>query len=148
LPDVAVTLAGSRIGFAGRVKAELAEPYHAKKPVWMAEINLDALLAYSRESSPRCAPLPVFPPVRRDITFIAGAGVSAGAIMKAVTSLQLPLLADVGLVDCFEPQNGKERHLTYRLTFRHESRTLKDAEADKQRDAVADAVQKVLPVRV
>jgi phenylalanyl-tRNA synthetase beta chain len=90
----------------------------------------------------------VFPPVRRDITFIAGAGIHAGAIIDAVAALKLPLLADVRLIDCFAPQGKEERNLTYRLTFRHPERTLKDAEADKQREAVAAAVQKALPVRV
>jgi phenylalanyl-tRNA synthetase beta chain len=56
------------------------------------------------------------------------------------------------LVDCFEPESapGGEhvRNLTFRLTFRHAERTLKDAEVDKLREKVADSLVKTLNVRV
>jgi phenylalanyl-tRNA synthetase beta chain len=126
----------------------MADHYHAKKPVWTAEIDLDALLALHRESAIRFAPLPVFPPVRRDITFIAPVSVTAEAISTAIEKQNIPLLAEVRFIDCFEPKDKDERNLTYRLTFRPAERTLKDPEADKQRDAVASEVQKLLPVRV
>ena len=86
--------------------------------------------------------------MRRDITFIADSGVSAGAIIKAIEDLRAPLLSSVRLIDCFEPEDRNERNLTFRLTFRHADRTLKDAEADKQRENIAASLQKTLPVRV
>ncbi len=147
-PCVEISVKGAPIGFAGRVKPALADPYHAKKSVWTAEINLDALFGLRTAAHTRFMPLPVFPPVRRDITFIAPPTVSAGAISDAVDSLAVPMLISIGLIDCFEPKDRDERNLTFRLTFRHAERTLKDAEADKQRDAVVQGVQKLLPVRV
>jgi phenylalanyl-tRNA synthetase beta chain len=147
-PCVAVSVGGVPIGFAGKVKADMADPYHAKKEIWTAEISLDALFSLRRKTSVRFAPLPVFPPVRRDITFIAGAGLNAGAVIDSIAALKLPLLTDVRLIDSFAPQGKDERNLTYRLTFRHPERTLTDAEADRQREAVAVAVQKALPVRI
>ena len=147
-PGIDISLNGTRVGFAGRVKADMADLYHAKKPVWTAEIDLDALFALHKDARIRFAPLPVFPPVRRDITFIAPVAVTADAIGAAIRALDIPLLADLRLIDCFEPKDKDERNLTYRLTFRHAQRTLKDSEADKQRDAVASGVQKALGVRV
>lgn len=147
-PCVTISIRGTRIGAAGRVKPELADPYHAKKAVWTAEIDLLTLHALHKASRVLFEPLPQFPPVRRDITFIAPTSVTAGAIQEAVEALRIPLLAEVQIIDCFEPQGKDERNLTFRLTFRHALRTLKDAEADKQREAVAAGVQKALPVRV
>lgn len=147
-PCIAVSVKGKNIGFAGRVKPALADPYHAKKPVWTAEIDLDALFALQSQTDKSFKPLPVFPPVRRDITFIAEPGVTAGAVCDAVLAMKLPLLSDVTLIDCYEPEGKPERNLTFRLTFRHKDRTLKDSEADKQRDQVVAAVQKKLQVRV
>ena len=147
-PCVDIRVNGTLLGFAGKVKPETADPYHAKKAVWTAEINLDALFALHKEVRTRFVSLPVFPPVRRDITFIAPVAVSAGAIIHAVAALKIPLLEDVRLIDSFEPKEKNERNLTYRLTFRHKDRTLKDSEADKQRDAVAAGVQKALPVQM
>ena len=147
-PCVKVCVNDRRLAFAGRVKPELADPYHAKKPVWVAEIDLDALYELHQAADTLFVPLPVFPPVRRDITFIAAPAVTAGAVIDAVEGLKIPLLSSVRLVDCFEPRDKDERNLTFRLTFRHKDRTLKDSEADKQRDGIADAVQKALGVRV
>ena len=155
-PSVAITVNGTSIGYVGKVRPELADPYHAKKAVWMAELDLSALYTLHSGAVPRFAPLPVFPPVRRDITFITSAGaaaegaaiITADAIIQAVEALKLPLLSSVRLIDCFEPEGRDEKSLTFRLTFRHADRTLKDSEADKQRDAIAGALPKVLPVRV
>jgi phenylalanyl-tRNA synthetase beta chain len=139
---------GRSIGFAGRLKPDMADLYHAKKLVWTAEIDLDALFALHREVAARFEPLPAFPPVRRDITFIAPASMTAETISTAIEKQNIPLLTEVRLIDCFEPEDRGERNLTYRLTFRHAGRTLKDFEADKQRDAVVAGVQKALSVRV
>ena len=116
--------------------------------MWTAEISLDKLHILHTEHDVRFVPLAVFPPVRRDITFIGKPDITAGAIQDAIAALKVPLLADARLIDYFEPQGKNEKNLTFRLTFRHAERTLKDAEADKQRDAVAVGVQKALPVRV
>jgi phenylalanyl-tRNA synthetase beta chain len=86
--------------------------------------------------------------VRRDITVIAPPEVTAGAILEAIRNQRLPLLSSVQLIDCFEPEGRVERHLTFRLTFRHAGKTLKDADADKGREAIAQTLQKTLPVRV
>lgn len=147
-PCVSVTCGDRSIGSCGKVKPETADPYHARKEVWTAEIDLAALYALYLESTIMFAPLPMFPPVRRDITFIAGPDVTAGAILNAVNASKSPLLAEAGIIDFFEPKDRDERNITFRLTFRHGQRTLKDSEADKQRDLVAAAVQKSLPVRV
>lgn len=147
-PCVAIRGNGVEIGFIGRVKPVMADPYHAKKPVWMAEVDLDALYSLHGAADRRFSPLPVFPPVRRDITFIAETGITAGAVCEALESLKLPLLSSVRLIDCYEPEGKADRNLTFRLTFRHKDRTLKDAEADKQREAAVAGVQKLLNVRV
>lgn len=147
-PCVRVDVDGGPVGWLGKVKPEVADPYHAKKEVWMTELDLDRLFALHQAAKVRFTPLPTFPPVRRDITFIADSGVSAGAIIKAIEDLRAPLLSSVRLIDCFEPEDRNERNLTFRLTFRHADRTLKDAEADKQRENIAASLQKTLPVRV
>jgi phenylalanyl-tRNA synthetase beta chain len=147
-PCVDILVQGQALGFVGRVKPDFADPYHAKKPVWMAEINLEVLHRLHSEATIRFSPLPVFPPVRRDITFMAAPGITAGAIIERVQGLNSPLLSSVRLIDCFEPEGGSERHLTFRLTFRHKDKTLKDAEADKQRDHIASTVVKSLGVKV
>ena len=46
------------------------------------------------------------------------------------------------------PKMGDTRNLTFRLTFRHENRTLRDAEVDKERDKIAARLVKALGVKI
>jgi phenylalanyl-tRNA synthetase beta chain len=147
-PCIRVDLRGEVLGWMGRVKPAAAAPFHAKKAVWLAEIDLDRLFLPLREGAMRFSRLPAFPPVRRDITCIAGWEIPAGIIIGEIEKLRIPILASVHLIDCFEPEGMEQRHLTFRLTFRHAGRTLRDEEADRQRDAIAASLQKNLAVRI
>ncbi|KAF4529471.1 hypothetical protein B566_EDAN018747 [Ephemera danica] len=147
-PCIGVYADNTRLGWLGKVSPALADPFHAKKPVWMAEIDLTALYTASHAAVRRFTPLAVFPPVRRDITIIASPGIQASAILAAVDDLGLEGLEEAKLIDLFAPEHSEERNLTFRLTFRHASRTLKDAEVDNLRDKVAQTLPKVLAVRI
>ena len=147
-PCVDVVCAGEVIGRMGRVKPEIADVYHAKKPVWTAELHLDVLYRLHLAVKPGFTPLPVYPPVRRDITLIAAPTVTVDAVLGCVESLNLPLLEDIRMIDVYEPKDSDEKNLTFRLTFRHKDRTLKDNEADKQRDAAVAVLAEQLGVRV
>jgi len=94
-------------------------------------------------------PLPVFPPVRRDVTLAAPATLHAEAVRRAVLELKPPFLESVDLVNLFTPDPDKdERNLTFRLTYRHQARTLKDKEVDKEHGRMLEGLLKKLPVRV
>ncbi len=147
-PCVDVSCAGKLIGRMGRVKPEISDAYHAKKPVWTAEIHLDELYRLHLAARPVFTPLPVYPPVRRDVTLTAAPTVTVDAVRAVVASLKLPLLENISLIDLYEPKDKDEKNLTFRLTFRHKDRTLKDHEADKQRDAAVAALAEKLGVKV
>ncbi|MDR1856249.1 MAG: phenylalanine--tRNA ligase subunit beta [Desulfovibrio sp.] len=143
LPCVTVVCGDREIGHAGRVKPALADPFHARKDVWIVELNLDTLREEHAKATIVFRPLPGFPPVRRDITLVCTPDVQAGRIEAHLASLSLPLLAETALLDVYEPAGGPERHLTFRLTFRHPDRTLKDAEVDRLREEVAQSLAKL-----
>lgn len=147
-PCVQVLVEGQQVGCMGRVKPDLADAYHARKDAWLAELNLDALQILHRASRIQFRNLPVFPPVRRDITVMAPASVHVDTVLAHVRGLKQPLLQEIVLVDLFEPEHSQERNMTFRLTFRHAERTLKDAEVDKERNKVADSLVQNLGVRI
>lgn len=150
-PCVDILVGDERVGFMGRVLPAMASEFHARKPVWIAELNLEILRRLHDAVAVTFRPLPVYPPVRRDITVMARPELTVGEIAAQVRGLGVPLLEDVTLVDCFEPEGDKasgERHLTFRLAFRHAGRTLNDAEVDKVREKVAESLCKRLGVRV
>jgi phenylalanyl-tRNA synthetase beta chain len=144
---VDIFLGDALFGRMGRVQPEIADNFHARKDVWLAELDLDLLYVLHHAVKARFVPLPVFPPVRRDITVI-GSSLSAGAVLAHVRGMGLGLLEDVRLIDLFEQHAHDERNLTFRLTFRHAARTLKDAEVDKEREKVAQSLQQALGVRI
>ncbi|MDR0466858.1 MAG: phenylalanine--tRNA ligase subunit beta [Deltaproteobacteria bacterium] len=146
-PCVDIMLGADLFGRMGRVLPEIADTFHARKDVWLAELDLDLLYALHHAAEARFVPLPVFPPVRRDIT-VVGSSLSAGAVLAHVRDMGISHLEDVRLIDLFEQKDQDERNLTFRLTFRHTARTLKDAEVDKEREKVAQSLQQALGVRI
>jgi phenylalanyl-tRNA synthetase beta chain len=147
-PCVRLTVEDCDIGFLGQVKLEIADAYHARMPVWVAELDTDCLRKLVQGRIPAFRPLPQYPPVRRDITVMCPETLRVEEISEHILGLRLPWLEEVQLVDVFVPEDKGERNLTFRLTFRHAQRTLKDIEVDKERERVAQSLVAVLPVRV
>ena len=142
--------AGEPVGVLGLLRSEIADFYGARKDVWLADCDLERLAFAARQARTRLAPLPVFPPVRRDITVITptAAGLRVGTVLEAIRAGNYPLLERADLLDIYEAEKKGERNLTFRLTFRHVERTLQDAEVDREREKVAEALVQTLPVRV
>ena len=143
-----VEIDGRPVGLIGQVKPQLADAYHARKPVWLAELDLETLWELHQQARIAFRPLAVFPPSRRDVTVIAPTALSVSAIEEHIRGLRIAILEDVTLIDLYEPKDTEERNLTFRLTFRKADRTLKDAEVDKEREKVAQSLVKNLGVRI
>lgn len=147
-PGVAVYSQGACLGVLGRIKPALAEEYHARKAVWVAELNLSLLQSQATDGNIQFQGLPVYPPVRRDITVMAETTLHINTLLQAIQAVKAPLLESVVVHDSYEPQGSNTRNLTFRLTFRHASRTLQDQEVDKEREKIAAALVENLGVRI
>ncbi len=148
-PCIKIVCGDDEVGIMGMIKPEIADKYHAKKEVWMADLNADLLRDKVMSHKIKFAPLPVFPPSRRDVTVMASISLPAETIKQAILGLKLPLLESVELVNLFVPEDQEdERNLSFRLTYRHGKKTLKDKEVDKEHNKVLAALEKALPVRL
>lgn len=147
-PEVEVRIDGRAVGAIGRVKTEIAEEYHARQDIWLAELDLDALRALSAEGVIKFRELAKFPPIRRDLTLVAPKTLAVADILAKVDAQNAPLLESVALVDLFTPEDAAQHNLTFRMTYRHESRTLKDKEVDKVHTALTTALTQNLPVKL
>ena len=145
-PAVSVTVGGTRVGSLGRVAPEIADVFHARHDVWIAELDLNVLRELYDAVHIKFVPLPVYPPVRRDITLAVPYSLPAQAVLDAITAMRLPLLEETHLHDVYAPEKEEDRRLTFRMTFRHGKRPLEDAEVDKQRDKIASHLTSSLPV--
>lgn len=131
-PCVDVTLAGQALGVIGKVKPEIADAYHARKDVWIAELDADLLAELVAANTVLFRGLPKLPPVRRDVTLQASRGLSVGAVLAAVEADRPALLESAVLVNVYLPdEEGATRNLSFRMTYRHPTKTLKDKEVDK-----------------
>lgn len=147
-PCAQISLNEKICGHMGRVKPAVAKEYKAVKPVWLFELDLEVLRLLHESTQTLFKPLPVYPPVRRDLTAAVARNVTVAEILEKIQLLKIPLLEGAILQDCFEAPDGNERNLTFRLTFRSVERTLKDAEADKEREKIADFLRKELGARI
>ncbi len=145
-PQVDVFIDDTRLGVIGQVTPEVADAFHAKNPLWLAELDVDAVRRLADARKITFASLPAFPPVRRDITLAVPAGVTVGAVLDAIREAKAPIFEDVQLIDAYTPDGDEARRLTFRITYRHAEKTLKDKEVDKVHEALAQAVLAKLPV--
>jgi len=145
------------VGRIGRVQPKIADAYHARKDVWLADMDADLLRTLSRATKPAFRSLPKFPPVRRDVTVICPATLQAEQVEAAIREMKPKNLESLALVAVYAPQDNTssesseskgERNLTFRLTYRHADRTLVDKEVDKEHGKVLSGLPQKLPVRI
>lgn len=147
LPCVEVSVAGRVIGRMGRVRPEIAEDYHARKDVWMAEIDLPVLRGLMEGS------VPAFPalaglPARAPRPDPRGSGHAARPAGPGGRPGQEAGAPRSGLpARRLRAARRRRTNLTLRFTYRSADRTLSDKEVDKVHAGVANALVTALPVK-
>lgn len=139
---------GQVIGIMGRVQKNIADEYYAKKPVWIADLELDPLEELALGRKPGFTPLAIYPAVRRDITFICPQTMPVKDVLDALYKNKGKYFTEAELRDLYVPKDSTERNLTFRLTFQSPDKTLEDKDVDKEREKITQAVVKALNIRV
>ncbi len=134
----AISVGERQIGYLGRLNEEIAANYKFKQPVFVAEIDLQSVLDAEPEPV-RYRPLPKFPAVVRDVSFVVDRMTAYESIKQVALNSGVELLRSVDFVDVFEGRGIAEdqRSLTLRFTYRSDDRTLIE-------DEVVNAHEKVL----
>ncbi|WP_045211411.1 phenylalanine--tRNA ligase subunit beta [Desulfonatronovibrio magnus] len=135
------------LGFLGRVKPDIARIYKARKDIWFADIDLDELQKIFLDQEISFVSLPRFPVVRRDMTIIAPMDIKHDQIMDVVLGSGANILEEATLTDVYYPENSAEKNMTYRMTYRHPDKTLKDKEVEKVHQKIAQDLTSKLPLR-
>ncbi len=127
------------LGLIGQVHPAVADNYKVDVPLYLAHIDLAALLEKTG-GSPVYQPLPRFPVSTRDLALVCDEEVSNAQITTTMKKAMGKLLADWQLFDVYRSERLGEgkKSLAYALTLRAEDRTLTDEECDK---AVAKALK-------
>lgn len=97
-----------------------------------AEVDAGALLKNISEEH-EFKPLPKYPEVVRDISFVADRTVSIGDIAEEISDSNAELIDDVDLLDEYwDEKFGPKQSLTFRIVFRSDEKTLSDEEVNSE----------------
>jgi phenylalanyl-tRNA synthetase beta chain len=139
---------GQPVGWIGEVHPLVAAEWDLNDTVAAFELDLDAVAV---PPTPLYLEVPAFPDVREDLAVVVPEHVTAAELVDAVLGAGRPLLADVEVFDVYrDPERFGPDHvsLALRLTYRAADRTLTDEEVAERRNAIAEAVERVLGGRI
>lgn len=146
--SAAVVHGGRSVGTIGRLNSEISANYKFKQPVYIAEIDLQAVLAQPVPPVVYSA-LPKYPSVVRDVSFLVkGAEVTLADIRKAILDQKVGICEDVEFVALYEGKEMAEgeRSLTVRIEYRDAERTLTEEEVVAQHDEILANIEKTLGI--
>jgi phenylalanyl-tRNA synthetase beta chain len=134
---------GTAIGSIGRLAESIATSYKFRQPVYVAELNLSALLDFEQRPT-QYVPLPRYPSVVRDVTLLVSRDVSFAELVEAIDDRQIEDYAGAQLVGVYEGQNIPEdkRAVTLRVEYRSDERTLRDEEVEARQRSLIDSLLK------
>ncbi len=134
---------GTAIGTMGRLSEAIGASYKFRQPVYVAEIDLTALL----DSKPReiqYQPLPRYPAVVRDVTLLVRRELDLSELLTAVDAERVTDYSAAKLVGTYEGKNIPEdkRSITLRIEYRSSDRTLRDEEVEERHRGLIDSLVK------
>ena len=134
---------GEVVGWMGQVNPVLCAKARLRGGVGFFELDLEPMIAAPRKELVY-SPLPRFPRITYDLSFIVERAVTHQAVMDGIVATGGEFLVDTELVAVFEgnPIPEGRKSLSYRLTFGSEDRTLRDDEVRPAVDAVIARVSK------
>jgi phenylalanyl-tRNA synthetase beta chain len=150
IESAAIALGGKLpLGEMGQVSPLLAKRYDLRDAVFLAELNLDQLLA-RRNPSKSFKPLPQFPSVRRDIAMLVPEATTHDAVLGAVKQAKPQNLEGVELFDVFRGKNipAGQKSMAYAFTYRSAEKTLTDGEVNAAHEKVLEQFKKALQATV
>lgn len=129
--SAAITANDKRVGTIGRLTEAVATAYKFRQPVFVAEVDLSALLEID-ERPVLYTPLPRFPSIVRDVSLLADRKVSFGQLRKAIADQRVANFVAATFVGTYEGEGiaDDKRSITVRFEYRADDRTLRDDEVD------------------
>jgi len=139
-----VVMDGATLAQFGQIHPDAAAQRKLKQEVYVAEVLLDRLYGHKLRE-PKYRPVPRFPAVDRDFSFIFGNEVTFAAIQEAVGRLPIPEMRALYPVETFRGgtiPSGKYS-LLLRAEFQSTERTLRDEEVAQWAKQVIAVLEKL-----
>jgi phenylalanyl-tRNA synthetase beta chain len=137
-----VQAAGQVVGYLGKVAPSVVKAFETEGAIFLAELDLDALLASSAKA-PQFEAIPAFPPSARDLAVVVDAALPAGELKAVAARSGGNLLRSVEIFDIFTgAQVGAgKKSVALNLVFQSSERTLTDKDTQKAFDKILRQLQ-------
>lgn len=140
---------GTVLGTIGELHPTVAANYTFASPVYLAELDFENLFAASN-SKKSYRPLPKFPAVSRDFSFVCDEAITVGEIEDAMRNAGVSLIEAVRLFDVYRGvQIGEgKKSVSFSVSLRSADHTLTVEEADKAAAKILRGVERALGITI
>jgi phenylalanyl-tRNA synthetase beta chain len=127
----AISVNGVQVGAIGRLAESVADAYKFRPPIFVAEIDLTALLEM-KDTPVLYSPLPRFPSIVRDVSLLLDSKVTLAELLATANDKTAENCLGAKFVGAYEGEGIPEgkRSVTLRFEYRADDRTLRDEEVD------------------
>ena len=124
-----IYLRGNSIGVAGQVHPDVLDDVNSREAIYVFEIMLDVILSRSVTSYKTISR---YPAVSRDLSLVVKATQNVAEVTEAIEQSAGNSLESLSLFDVYFDIDSANtlKSVTYRLTFRSNTRTLTDVEVE------------------
>ena len=145
----AVSMNDTRVGWIGLLAEATAAVYKFRQPVFVAEVDLTSLLEIE-ELPVLYSPLPRFPSIVRDVSFLVDRKLAVAELIRAANDQKVEHCAGAMFVGVYEGEGIPEgkRSVTLRFEYRAADRTLRDEEVDALHWPLVKALQEKFAAEV
>ncbi len=139
-------LDGRVVGAVGRAAEAIVERWQLKLPVWVAELDLDAVAG--EPPTPRFEPLPRHPGVTADMTVQHPRSLDFAELVAAARELSGEWVEEIDLVGRYSGEGLPEGAVrtTLRLVYRHPGRSLTQDEVNAAQERLRGSLAERLGV--
>jgi phenylalanyl-tRNA synthetase beta chain len=129
--SAAISAGGERVGSIGRLAETVAAAHKFRQAVFVAEVDLTALLEIKALPA-LYSPLPRFPSIVRDVSLLVDRKVTLADLLRAVKDQRIEQCIGASFVGAYEGEGipDNKRSVTLRIEYRADDRTLRDEEVD------------------
>ncbi|MBW6513916.1 MAG: phenylalanine--tRNA ligase subunit beta [Candidatus Syntrophosphaera sp.] len=132
----------------GRLRSETAEAFQIdipilKQDIWVLELEVENLVELTRDRKPEFIPLPKYPAVIRDISFVISRSVAYAEIEAAIKACDRNLIRNVQVFDEYRGKQVPEgsRSISLRIVMQDGEKTLTDERVDQLIASVLQMLQ-------
>jgi phenylalanyl-tRNA synthetase beta chain len=149
LESASIQLGKLALGEMGCLSPAVRKHYDLREAVFLAELNLDLLLARANPVK-SFKPLPAYPPIRRDVAMLVPDTTTHDAVLNVVKQARPQNLDQTELFDVFHGQNvpAGQKSMAYAFTYRNAERTLTDAEVNSAHEKLVAQLKQSLSATV